>query len=1065
MLIQVKASAGSGKTHALTERFLSLALRTARNLPRSCAGSLEAGYALPEILAVTFTNKAAAEMRQRVFKRLKTMALGRDGADADSRGKARDELEELLVHAERLNIRTIDSLLFLLARIFALELGLRPDFEPAFNDADLLTDLYDRLAARLPEDPGLARLFGDAMAALFRTTTGFLPMEAFRRQLVAVTEKLLAARPAHPADPDALRLGLERRVGELANAAGAMAEALNTAGIKANANFLTFLRKCREAEQAVAPPQSTFAGKASLADCLLKPFRDAATPELERLYAQLREAHAACDRELPALRAAMGLAPFVALAARLAEDYPAYLTQMRILPHSRWAHLVAKRLCDGMGVPEAWCRLGAGLAHILIDEFQDTAVEQWEVLRLLALECLARGGTLYLVGDVKQAIYGWRGGEAALFDAAPADEELTAVAHVVREALPVNWRSAPEVVALNNRFFAPLADADTARRVAAAMLGPKLSAGETQLAADLVQAFAGAQQRLPDDYRGPGGYVRIAALPATTADEYAAAAKDALVRLLNTELLPRHGPQGVAVLTRSNPQAEMAADWLIGAGIPVVTENSLRLADHPLIRQLAAMLAFLDFPPDSLSFFAFVSGQELFGELSGIDREELADWLATLPGRGSPSLAFKARWPDVWERLVRPYLRQTGLAAPYDLLREIVTGYRLLERRPGDEAFIRRFLEIAHLAETKGYASISAFLDSWRELGADEKVPQPENIDAVRVMTIHKAKGLQFPAVVVPFHHFTGRAGPGDLVVGELAEGDVLVPDMPGLGPEHALRRARELAEQLHLLYVAWTRPEVELHAFVPGFGKLRDDARYPLPKAMAILFTALGHDPGEGEPIVCGELPETVPAEPGTCPAPEPAAPDAGLELCAVDAPMAWLPRLKVYRNVARDIRDSLRFSEKRRGELAHLAAETFVRNGHDPADPLPGARRAVAMALGGERLDPGLRERLGAELTDMLVWLAGEDACREALAGGMAERELMDADGARFRPDLLYPGPDATLVLDFKTGREQPEHVTQVARYLRLARALPGRAALPARGLLVYLDRRVLRPVEAAS
>ncbi|MGE4536025.1 MAG: UvrD-helicase domain-containing protein [Desulfovibrio sp.] len=1078
MLIQVKASAGSGKTHALTERFISLALRTARNLPRSCAGSLEAGYALPEILAVTFTNKAAAEMRERVFTRLKKIALGLGGADAGSRGKARDELEELLVHAERLNIRTIDSLLFLLARIFALDLGLRPDFEPAFNDAELLSDVYDRLAARLPEDPGLARLFGDAAAALLQGTSGFLPMAPFRERILAVTQKLLTEPLARPAEPEALRLGLERRIGRLANAAGAIFAALDAASLKANSNFLAFLRKCREAAQADAPPQSAYAGKATLADCMLKASRDAVTPGLERLYAELKEAHGACERELPALRAAMGLAPFVALAGALAEDYPTYLTQMRKLPHSQWSRLVAGRLGGDMGVPDAWCRLGAGLAHILIDEFQDTARDQWEVLRLLALECLARGGSLYLVGDVKQAIYGWRGGEAALFDEAPADPELSGVVDgVTRQTLPVNWRSAPVVVDANNRFFAPLADPDTADRVAAALLGPHLASAAPKLAAALGRAFTDARQNLPDDYHGPDGHVRITALAGASAGEYEDEARKALVRLLTDELIPRHGPGGVAVLTRSNPQAGRVADWLIRAGIPVVTENSLLLAEHPLIRQLAAMLAFLDFPPDSLSFFAFVSGRELFGDIAGIGRDELADWVTGLPHRGSLSLAFRARWPDVWDRLIRPYQRQTGLAAPYDLLREIVAGYRLLERRPGDEAFIRRFLEIAHLAESKGYGSIAAFLDFWRELGSDEKVPQPENIDAVRVMTIHKAKGLQFPAVVVPFHHFTGKAGQADLVVGQVEEGEVLAPDMPGLGPDHALRRARELAEQLHLLYVAWTRPQVELHAFVPGFGKLRDEARYPLPKALTILFAAFGHDPAAGEPIRLGSLPDTPPAAARACPAPEAETPAdtettgggqavaATPEAIAVDAPMAWLPRLKVYRNVARDIRDSLRFSEKRRGELAHLAAKTFARLGHDPADPQPAARRAAAMALGGQRLDAGLRARLTGEFTDMLVWLADLPDCRDALAEGILERELLDDAGARHRPDLLFAGPECTLVLDFKTGHEDPEHVTQVSRYLRLVRALPGRAGLPARGLLVYLDKRVCRPVEAAS
>ncbi|MHC1711859.1 MAG: UvrD-helicase domain-containing protein [Solidesulfovibrio sp.] len=1061
MLIQVKASAGSGKTHALTERFIALIRRTTRDLPPACADSIDKGYAVPEILAVTFTNKAAAEMRERVLGRLKAMALGLDGTDADSRGKARDELEELLIHAQRLNIRTIDSLLFLLARVFALELGLRPDFEPAFDDAAILSDLYDRLAAGVPEDPSLARLFNDAAAALLQGTTGFLPMESFRRRLLAVGNRLLRNPIADTADPEALRLALERRLGELKNVAGALFTALETTGVTGSANFLTFLRKCRDAEQASAPPRSSFESKAGLTDCVLKASRDKVTPELERLYEALQKSHAVCRRELPVLRAAMGISPFLVLARRLGQDFPAYLTQMRILPHSQWSRLVGGRLAGDYGVPDAWCRMGAGLAHILIDEFQDTARGQWEVLRLLAVECLLRGGSLYLVGDVKQAIYGWRGGDAALFDQAPTEPELTAIADVIRQTLPINWRSAPAVVETNNRFFAPLADPETARSVAEALLGPHLLEALSELTESLTRAFTDAAQALPEGRTGPQGHVRVTALPADSTGEYEAAARETLIRLLQSELLPRHGAGGVAVLTRSNPQAALVASWLIDAGIPVVTENSLRLADHPLIRQLAAMLAFLDYPPDSLSFWAFVSGRELFGELSGITRDELADWLATLPNRSSLSLAFRDRWPDVWRRFIRPYLRQTGLAAPYDLLREIVTGYKLLERRPADEAFLRRFLEIAHLAESSGRASISAFLDFWRELGDDEKVPQPENIEAVRVMTMHKAKGLQFPAVVVPFHHFWTQATEPELVEATIAEGTVLVADQPGLGAPYAQRRARELAEQAHLLYVAWTRPELELHAFVPGHGKLRTDTRYPLPKALTVLFAAFGHDPADGEPIRLGELPAATPPVPRACQTPPPAAtvPEEA------PPPMAWLPRLKVYRNVARDIRDAMRFTEKKRGELAHLAAENFVRAGFDPADPTPAALRAVGTALGAERLDPGLRKQLTGEYTDMLVWLAGLAECREPLAQGLCERDLLDAKGERHRPDLLHQGPEATVVIDFKTGQEHPDHAAQVRRYLDLTGSLPGRATLPSRGYLVYLDRRECRSVEAAS
>lgn len=1061
MLIQVKASAGSGKTHALTSRFLSLVIKASRDLPRACGDPGDGAYAVPDILAVTFTNKAAAEMRDRVIEALKNLALGQGGPAPKDRATARRELEALLIHAQRLNIRTIDSLLYLMARVFALELGLRPDFEPCFDDAAILADLYDRLAAALPADPGLARQFSEAAGALLARSKGFLPTLPFREQLLTVAGKLLADPACATTDPEALRLGLTRRMGALQNAAGAMLLALDTAGLTGNSNFLTFLRKCRDCDNAAALPTSTFIAKPSLADCVLRASRDRVTPELERLFATLAQAHGICRREAPVLLGAMGLAPFLALARRLAEDFPDYLARMRKLPQSQWARLVAARLDGEDGVPDAWCRMGSGLAHMLIDEFQDTARSQWAVLRLLALESLARGGSLYLVGDVKQAIYGWRGGDAALFDEAPADAELAAVAEPRFEALPHNWRSAPAIVGTNNRFFAPLADPDKAREAAEALLGPELAVAVPELAAALRRAFAGASQEVPARYAGPQGHVRVTALPGESVEDYDAAARESLLALLRDELLPRHGAGGVAVLTRTNPQAGRVASWLVDAGIEVVTENSLRLADHPLIRQLAAMLAFLDYPPDSLSFWAFVSGRELFGELAGLGRDELAQWLAGLPGRASLSLAFKARWPEAWQLLIKPYLRQTGLAGPYDILRSIVTGYRLLERRPGDEAFVRRFLEIAHLAENDGRASISAFLEFWNENGEDEKLPQPENAGAVRVMTIHKAKGLQFPAVVVPYHHFHTDSRRPELVTAVLPEGTLLVADQPGLGEAYARRRARELAEQVHLLYVAWTRPQVELHAFVPGHGPLRDGRRYPLTRVMDVLFAAFGSDPAEGSPLRIGAPPEAPPATAAACPAAPPPAPAA----VAPEAPLSWLPRLKVYRNVARDIREAMRFTEKRRGELAHLAAETFARAGFDPSDPQPAAAKAVGLALGATRLEAGLRVRLTGEFTDMLLWLAGLDELRPVLAAGYCERDILAPDGERHRPDLFAAAPDGITVVDFKTGRADPAHDAQVGRYLELLRRLPGYAAVPARGLLVYLDRRECRPVEYAS
>lgn len=124
-----------------------------------------------------------------------------------------------------------------------------------------------------------------------------------------------------------------------------------------------------------------------------------------------------------------------------------------------------------MAFPEAFCRLGTSLTHILVDEFQDTSREQWEAIHPLVLEALSRGGSLTWVGDVKQAIYGWRGGDATLFDEVRSDAELCAVAPEPRvDILPTNWRSCRAIVETNNTLFRQLSETATAKAVLSAML-------------------------------------------------------------------------------------------------------------------------------------------------------------------------------------------------------------------------------------------------------------------------------------------------------------------------------------------------------------------------------------------------------------------------------------------------------------------------------------------------------------------------------------------------------------------------------------------------------------------
>ena len=149
MIEQLQASAGSGKTYSLTRRFLTLMLASSR-APAACGADLGEGYGPESILAITFTNKAATEMKERVIGTLKTLALGQPDPELGGREhEAAAWLERVLRHLHLLNIRTIDSLLHLMARLFALELGLPPDFEASLDEEEVFEALFDRVLTGL----------------------------------------------------------------------------------------------------------------------------------------------------------------------------------------------------------------------------------------------------------------------------------------------------------------------------------------------------------------------------------------------------------------------------------------------------------------------------------------------------------------------------------------------------------------------------------------------------------------------------------------------------------------------------------------------------------------------------------------------------------------------------------------------------------------------------------------------------------------------------------------------------------------------------------------------------
>ena len=1169
MITQISASAGSGKTYSLTQLFLEL-LEGADALPQASGCALHGrnhGYSLAEILAATFTNKAATEMKSRVISSLKEKALAERGdLNEKAPGRAGIWVERILRHYGALNIRTIDSLLAALVRLSALDLELPPDFEPSFEPGEFFTPVYDGLMEDLaangrlmeavtgrdgPEsacqseareefedeewresrfedrngaggglrtestvfytaDPAALRadLIRACQSLLFLgDCKGFTPKKRLHDQVFELVRRLLTGRVVPRMDADAILARLSARRENLIAAAGELHRLLMAEQLKVHNTFATVLTTCAGLSGHAAPPKGSFARKQSLDECLNAPSRGKASEASLAAFANFRTALDGYSASLPLFRQAAQLAPLTGLALEIHSRMRANRFTDSLLPAISIPFLAGQALSGEYGVSDALCRLGTRLSRLLLDEFQDTSREQWAAILPLVEESLSTGGALTYVGDVKQAIYGWRGGDARLFDQV-MDDPLLRKMKPRKETrnLPFNWRSHPAIVAHNNAFFSLLRDPDVSGRTLAAMLPDDTPEHYRAKAADEVRRiFDRVEQTIPPEKdwdSDPGGRhagVRHYIVEGNKVDEVRELVRGRMRALFLEELLPVWRCGDIAILTRSGDEGSLAAEWLTSWGLPVVTENSFLLAAHPLVSKLVSFLAFLDYPPDDLAFWEVAGDPESFWPESGLCSADLMDWLARSSleqGKSRPPLyrLFRDAFPGVWNSRIAPFHSGAGLMSAYDTLREAIRRFSLFERMPEHTPFLLRLLEIAHLAEARGHSSLAAFLVFWRGCRDDEQLPLPEGMNAVRIMTVHKAKGLEFPVVVLPFQH-QGRRRDPELVRLRRDGLEILARAGGELPDIHYPARITDELERLNLLYVAWTRPVYALHSFITR----PRSASSPLQRGLNILLTAhagrAGQDlcqwewlgeQGEGEkdgekktgdgdaPLFPGALLTQAPDEQnGAGNVPESRVlstprPPASLPSSSADwRPMDWLPRLKIYRSTL----EGARFTPARRGMLAHLCLEhLMLSDPHDSERLTADVRRAVRQGMRLFPLPVEDPEAVARGMEDCLLWFASLPAAPLWLAHGLREQGVIDARGNMHRVDLLVdealtsPHPTPFLhALDYKTGRWptegiREEHQRQARRYMRLISEARGR---PARGTLVYLDERRLEEV----
>ena len=882
--IVLEASAGTGKTRVLVERYVNL---------------LRAGVEPDHILAITFTRKAAAEMRDRIIDRLREASRLSEFDAARWR-----ELKER--HGD-IAISTIDAFCLSLLREFPVEADVDPGFELA-ADTDVPRLISESLDAALRICRGLAA-DDDDVALLFAQ----LGERRLRGGVAALLNRRLVA-------PQALRNYLARGPKDLTAAVACANAAQRLRDIFAGARdgLETFLndgpvhhpqfamlaadiralvhsaglKPCPtpDVAQGFSPAFADRTGQAAfrhLIDRLrayfLKqdgdprgknfsgtPFgaADCATEDAWKRHRQTAAAIAPAiadtirgfRRDLNVVMA-RGVWRIFAIALR---QYEATLDAHALLDFSGVLERAVRLLRDLDEFAESRLRLEARHRHVLVDEFQDTSRAQWElVLQLVrswgegfgaADDAIAP--SIFVVGDRKQSIYGFRDADVSIVEDAAAFIEALRPQGSPRHAITVSFRSAPQILAFVNDLFGAIASD------AAAVQRPDAFRYDDRDRFPLAEADeARATAASPGD-RSPLGIVAGA-----TVEETAERAGDEIVRLLSGAVVrdpttgtPRAAtPADIAILFRSRDSHRDFEAALQRRGVPTYVYKGLGFFDADEVQDAMALLRYLSDPLSELRAAAFLRSR--FVRLS----DEAVATLA--PGLSSallaPLLPASAERLDPEDRgvlaLVREFvprwLSRVDRDPPAELFGRILreTAYAMELRGPRARQAhenLKKFRSMIRRAQNRGYLTLSRLAEHLDGLAVgDESNAAIDAIDAVSLMTVHAAKGLEFPIVfVVNIARGTGGVRPPIRVaLGGPDAASVSIADYQSEADEDASARDRE--ETKRLLYVALTRARDCLYLSAglkdgklkPGPGSLAQ----VLPDELRALFTAAqpGHD------------------------------------------------------------------------------------------------------------------------------------------------------------------------------------------------------------------------------
>lgn len=921
-MIIYKASAGSGKTYRLSHYYIDL-LKASKDR-----------YAYRHLLAVTFTNKATAEMKAKILEEL------------SKNEKLRPILIDILHDYSAFAVSTIERFFQQALKSFAIDIGRYASYQVELDSKSLIQEAADRLLDSISDnDPYVKDWIRYKMKDSLANGDKF----AIDAALVETCRLIKSSRYR--------RLKEELQFDDAKAFSKSELAKLHKVCRQVISDFHTAVEQAAMDADKIMPEGRA---KKTLQKHLT---RHKYTDIIEDLQITLRKddnckalvdvfdngwedyntAHI-IDKNIYSL----------GLCGELLRHYNEILLEKNVLSLDDSGEIL-KGIIDNTDAPFIYEKLGVRYNTFLLDEFQDTSEIQWKNFLPLLRESESNNGGSLIVGDVKQSIYRFRDSDWTLLGQTVTDTFRNAKL----ETLDGNWRSLENIVEFNNDLF------------------NKLSVD-----CNITSIYSALEQKVMcTDKDGQKGRVEVVFVDGSDKKGNEDAQVEEVIKCIKDACEKQGASLGdITILTRNGKEGALLADALIQKGIDVTSDDSLLIVNSRAIRLLLAILRCMDKAEDSISHFLVKE--------SGIEIPKTYHSL-----------------PDMCELLL-------------DQIRE-----KDSQSFEGELVYINAFMDtLREWCENNGN-QVGAFLQFWDE--KDKRyVGAPNKRESVRIMTIHKSKGLQFPYVIVPFVEKIEFTGETDTIWAKLDCKQGPFAAFNGLYPvsfvqklensrfkdDYEEEKRQRIIDGANIAYVAFTRAtkEMRIIAATP-----KDSKKQELRNVADILysFTEQMNRWNRGEHFSFKQGKDCK-----------------DLKINASYPKIGMARRLRASEDAldyfGADGSSGSAASARIKGIVLHRILESVQR----PEDLDQGVRAALSEGL----LNPEQAQEAARMLAERIaahpLWFNG----------GRNEGSVIDANGNEYRPDRVIQRDGETIIIDYKFGEESEKHIRQVGHYVELYRLM---------------------------